>query len=103
MATQCGTVTVQAAFSSSNVYVAACNLGGNAATPGESVTVSVPVNNDNNTTADVTVELFVDGSSSATENITIGANSSETADFNFTSNTTGTFSLSTEVTSATRL
>lgn len=102
MATDCGTIEVLPAFNESDVYVSACNLQTQTATPGDTIQVDTPVNNDNGADAQVTVELFVDGSSLASDTQTITANGSSTFGFQFTPEESGDYNLSTEVTSASR-
>jgi len=102
MATNCGTVTVTPAFSANSVYVSGCNLQTTSVTPGESVNVSVPVNNDNNTTASARVDLIVNGSSATSDTRNIAANGTVTFDFTFTPQSEGDYDIKTEVTSASR-
>jgi len=102
MATDCGTITVVPAFNESDVYVSACNLQTTSITPGETVEVGSPVNNDNSTAAEATVELFVNGSSEAVDTRTIGANQNETFAFSFSPQASGDYNLETEVVSASR-
>jgi hypothetical protein len=103
MATDCGTITVVPTFNESDVYVSACNLQTTTVNPGDTVDVGSPVNNDNATSVQATVELFVNGSSEAVDTRTIAANQSETFSFDFTPQSVGDYNLSTEVTSASRV
>jgi hypothetical protein len=102
MPTDCGTITVVPAFNESDVYVSACNLQTTSITPGETVDVGSPVNNDNDTSVQATVELFVNGSSEAIDTRTIAENQAEAFTFEFTPQSAGDYDLSTEVTSASR-
>jgi len=102
MPTDCGTITVTPAFNESDVYVSACNLQTTSINPGDTVDVGSPVNNDNNTSVQATVELLVNGSSVASDTQTIAANSASAFTFQFTAGEEGDYDLSTEVTSASR-
>jgi len=102
MSSTCGTITVVPAFDESDVYVSACNLQTTNITVGESVDVGSPVNNDSSTPVEATVELFVNGSSVASDTQTIAANSATAFTFQFTPQSAGDYGLSTEVTSASR-
>lgn len=102
MPTDCGTITVIPAFNASDVYVSACNLQTTTVNPGETVEVGSPVNNDNGTSVQATVELYVNGSSVANDTQTIAANSAASFTFQFTPQSEGDYNLSTEVTSASR-
>jgi len=70
--------------------------------PGDTVDVGSPVNNDNDTSVQATVELYVNGSSVASDTQTIAANSATAFTFTFTPQSAGDYNLSTEVTSASR-
>jgi hypothetical protein len=102
MATDCGTITVVSEFNESDVYVSACNLQTTTVNPGDTVDVGSPVNNDNDVSVQATVELFVNGSSVATDTRAIAANQAEAFTFDFTPQSEGDYNLSTEVTSVSR-
>lgn len=102
MPTDCGTITVLPDFNESDVYVSECNLQRTNLNPGDTVTAEYTVRNDNNTDVQATVELYVNGSSTASDTRTIAQNKSAPFAFEFTPESAGDYELSTEVTSASR-
>lgn len=102
MAAECGTITVQEPFSSNQVNTTSCFTQQATIAPGENVNVGTQVSNNNDVAAQVTVELFVDGSSVASNTQTVAGNNQAGFTFDFSSSSPGNFDLSTEVTSASR-
>lgn len=76
----CGTIEVIVPFDPANVSVSACAASGEV-TPGEQVDVTLTVQNDNNTGANATVDLLMDGNSLSTQNTTVAANGSQELTF----------------------
>jgi len=58
----CGTIQVDAAFSSGDVTITDCGVGTSNATVGDSVNISPVVQNNNDTEVRVTLEVLVNGS-----------------------------------------
>jgi len=98
----CGTITVVPAFDQSNVSVTSCSTSTSNVNPGESVTYTAQVRNDNNVEAIADVVLYVDGATQVTNPISVPAASSKTATFNIDFDSAGDYSISAEVTQASR-
>lgn len=99
MVTNCGTVTATPPFSANNVYVSGCNLQTTSVTTGESVDVTVPVNNDNGLAAVTDIALNINGQQVEVKNVLINANDSGTFSFEFTPDSPGEYGVTVEVAS----
>jgi uncharacterized membrane protein len=99
MVTHCGTVTTTSPFNANNVYVSGCNLQTTSVTTGESVNVTVPVNNDNGSRAVTDIALNINGQQVEVKNVLINANDSGTFSFEFTPDSPGDYSVTVEVAS----
>lgn len=90
----CGTITVQRQFSQSNVEITSCTLEDSTVTPGARSAARVRVQNNNDTTAQVTVNVLLNGGRVAQETNTVIANGSLLFGIPFTAPTSeGNFSV----------
>ena len=100
MVTDCGTITIEAAFDSSLVNVIGCDIP-STATEGEQTTVGLQVSNQNsNAGATAEVALLLNGTQEATQTVTLGATENTTVEYQITPSSAGDLNISGEVVSA---
>lgn len=107
MPTQCGTITVQEAFSAADLTTETCQITSSGPyNPGDSVRVEIGVRNDNPVEGTATVVLLADESQIASGQITVGANTSASTTLSGSlpapSGDSGSFNIVTEVSTATK-
>lgn len=91
----CGTISVRSQFSKSNVEITSCTLPEEQTTPGDAVSARVRVQNNNDKSARVTVNILLNGARVAQETNTVIANGSLLFGIPFTAPTSeGNFSVS---------
>lgn len=96
----CGTITVEAAFNTSDVTEAGCSVGGGSGTvlPGENVQVSLQVQNANDVEVSCVIEMFIDGQSVASRTVDVPANQTVSYTLNGDApNTPGSYSAGAQI------
>lgn len=101
MSQNCGSITVQPAFSGSNVSVSACAASGTF-TPGQQVNVTVTVQNTNDVGASA-LAVVTAGSQRATKGVNVAANSTKQKTLQLAApQPTGSYTVQAHVTNVTR-